>query len=275
VKTGAADAASAEVLRTMDPDLWFTKSRDDLKQNFQAELKACNDDSTIEFLSVLLIANMKLSVSQKHAKAIVYMEKRVSFTPDWRKTFLEAVDALKNAEARYQNQPNLEEARDGLEKAQQALRQTENEFSNFQNRKRGDTRETGETRKLGGTKNVVSLLFDLLKGVGYHLTYFPPWPGTRISMQADESAKSEPKHSETSSTTYYFQILTAESLEKVFGHVLARLIRGIKSKSTFVVKPRENVLASRQSTTISNGGAQVDGWQGELVGPDYFELMRA
>ncbi|KAL9112077.1 MAG: hypothetical protein Q9187_007836, partial [Circinaria calcarea] len=152
IQTGNVDAAKAEVLRTMDPDLWFS-TKGNLKQGSQAELKACNDDNTIEFLSVLLIAPLKLSVSMKHAKAIIYMEERVSFSPDWRKTFLEAVEALSRAEARYQKQPNLEEARDGLEKAQQALRQMENEFPNVQSRKTGDIRETGETSKMGGDKN--------------------------------------------------------------------------------------------------------------------------
>lgn len=37
------------------------------------------------------------------------------------------------------------------------------------------------------------------------------------------------------STDYYFQILADDSVEKVFGRVFARLLRGVKSKKPFKV----------------------------------------
>jgi hypothetical protein len=66
------------------------------------------------------------------------------------------------------------------------------------------------------------------------------------------------------STDYFFQILAAESVEKVFGHVLGRLILALKTKSPFVVQQREGLPAGgipgaiASSTSSHNRDAEGD-----------------
>lgn len=71
------------------------------------------------------------------------------------------------------------------------------------------------------------------------------------------------KPEEDLSTDYYFQILSEDSIEKVFGCVFARLIRGIKTRQPFIIQQREhlppgNMLIGTQSSGSSASGEGQD-----------------
>ena len=63
--------------------------------------------------------------------------------------------------------------------------------------------------------------------------------GKEVGLFNEQSKK--PAAGERTSTDYDFQILAEDSVEKVFGRVFARLIRGVKSRKPFKV-PGEKKL---------------------------------
>lgn len=269
----------------MDPDRWFTPDPT-LKQSLRDELEDCIDDK-IEFLSVLLVASKKMSVSHKHEAAITYMEERVSISSNWRKSFLETLKKFGDAQNHYREQPLSDVAKKEFEKMQEALRVAVNTFT-FPDKQTTKVRQqTNEIVPKATDGMKIRWLFNIIvHGLGYLTNYVPSKPWIKIPVQAEQSAVSKSADAEINSTTsktdstdshstdshstdshstdYYFQILADESVEKVFGPVFAGLIRALKTPLPFIVRPRECLPASGLPAPISssasgdNGDTQAD-----------------
>jgi hypothetical protein len=211
-------------MRTMDLDRWFS-SKPEIQKGVQDVLRSCNAKGTISFLSVAFIAGAEMRVKDKHEAAMEYMETRVSIKSAWKSNFRKNSNEVNSAEGKYdyfksqaERNAAMKEADTKLQTARQNLRQQENEFETQQRRKKVFALRAKIRRQPGN----VAWFFGLFSK--------SRWPWERIP---------EPEPEEKISTDYYFQILADESVEKVFGHVFARLLRGVKSKAAFTSQGRE------------------------------------
>jgi hypothetical protein len=248
LKTGPINLAGE--LKTIDPDLWFSSSR--LRPNFQAELANWKVDNDLEFLSLLVaaVAPAPKSASERDEVAMVYMEQRVSISSEWRKRFAERHKRLLEARSRWNANPGTEKLRKRMDEAQTRLEEVKKEFP-------GNLSTTAtpisKAQNVGGH----SWLTLIMAGAG-HL--FSSFFGGLLNLQwakrfartirKERNAHSTASHAEppvSPATDYYFQILGSESLERVFGHVLARLIRTIKAKGNFVIRQANSVPTNVQA----------------------------
>ena len=126
LKTGSANLVDDNVMRTIDPDRWFS-TKPNLQRDFQEVLKACKDKETISFLSVAFIASRKFGLKTKHEAAIKYMKTRVSISSTWSTDFQEALNQVNSPKNEYDNR-NSDAARSRLEISKQKLREQEDAF---------------------------------------------------------------------------------------------------------------------------------------------------